>query len=147
GAGIALCPPWRRQPKALTRLSHRLIGGNEFHQELASDPQGRTDHRERACAGGRPSKTLNEDSLMLFTAKKIEGFSLLAADGEIGKVKDLYFDDHQWRVRYVVVDTGGWLSGRRVLISPVSVGTPDWEEKTLPVNLTREQVESSPGAE
>ncbi len=81
---------------------------------------------------------------MLFNAKTTKGYSLLARDGEIGKVRDLYFDDARWRVRYAVVDTGGWLSGRRVLVSPTVLGEPDHDEKRIQVDLTREQVESSP---
>jgi sporulation protein YlmC with PRC-barrel domain len=54
-------------------------------------------------------------------AHKLLGFSLGAADGEIGKVKDVYFDDNSWIVRYLVVETGNWLFKRRVLISPYAV--------------------------
>jgi len=46
------------------------------------------------------------------------GDKLAASDGEIGQVKDFYFDDQNWVMRYLVVDTGSWLSGRKVLISP-----------------------------
>jgi uncharacterized protein YrrD len=81
---------------------------------------------------------------MLFNAQKIENFSLRASDGEIGKVTDLYFDDHQWHIRYLVVKTGGWLSSRQVLISPASVDAPDFENELIPVRLTRDQIESSP---
>jgi hypothetical protein len=84
---------------------------------------------------------------MLRSLKKIEGYHIAATDGELGKVKDFYFDDAWWVVRYFVVDTGDWLPGRRVLISPLSIGEPDWEGKVLPASLTREQVENSPGIE
>ncbi len=77
----------------------------------------------------------------------IKGRSLRTADGEIGEVKDLYFDDHQWRIRYLVVDTGGWLSVDRVLISPECLGLPESESKTIPASLTKDQVESSPRAD
>ena len=51
--------------------------------------------------------------------------------GLIGEVDDLYFDDEDWAIRYLVVDTGGWLSGRKVLISPVAIGHPDWMARLL----------------
>ena len=70
---------------------------------------------------------------------------MLARDGTIGHVKDLYFDDQQWNIRYFVVETGGWLLSRKVLISPLAVDVPDWEHKVLPVSLTKEQVKKSPG--
>ncbi|ATC62952.1 photosystem reaction center subunit H [Nibricoccus aquaticus] len=82
---------------------------------------------------------------MLRNAKTLERHELLARDGTIGHVKDLYFDDQQWNVRYFVVDAGSWLLSRQVLISPLSVDLPDWEKKILPVSLTKEQVKNSPG--
>lgn len=82
---------------------------------------------------------------MLRNAKELEGYELRASDGKIGHVSDFFFDDERWTVRYFVVETGTWLEGRSVLISPVSVTRPAWEERVLPVSLTREQVEKSPG--
>jgi len=55
---------------------------------------------------------------MLRTAGELKGVTIQATDGDIGSVQDLYFDDHSWTVRYLVVDTGTWLPGRQVLISP-----------------------------
>ena len=81
---------------------------------------------------------------MLHNAKKMEGYAVAATDGDIGHVKDFYFDDEQWVVRYLVVDTGGWLSSRKVLVSPIAVGTPNWEQRLLPVSISREQVKNSP---
>jgi hypothetical protein len=71
----------------------------------------------------------------------------MASDGEIGHVKDFYFDDRNWAVRYVVADTGSWLSGRLVLISPHAFGSLDQTGKALRVNLTRKQIENSPSIE
>ncbi len=67
-----------------------------------------------------------------------------ATDGEIGKVKDFYFDDLTWTIRYLVVETGNWLLNRQVLISPEALLECDWENETFPVNLTKEQIEKSP---
>jgi hypothetical protein len=74
----------------------------------------------------------------------MSGFSIHTRDGEMGHVDDFYFDDESWHVRYLVVKTGPWLFGRRVLISPTALETPDWEARVLPVNLTNEQVKNSP---
>lgn len=76
--------------------------------------------------------------------KSMRGYTLLARDGEIGKVHGFLFDDHDWTVRYLVADTGTWLPGRRVLLWPGVLGRPDWSEQALPVELTREQVKASP---
>lgn len=70
--------------------------------------------------------------------------SVEAIDGEIGVVKDLYFDDESWIVRYFVVATGSWLVGRRVLIAPAAMSMPLQESERLPVRLTRQQVKDSP---
>jgi len=65
-------------------------------------------------------------------------------DGEIGKVDQFYLDDETWAIRYLVVNTGSWLAGRLVLISPISVGQTDWESKQFEVVLTKKEVEDSP---
>ncbi len=81
---------------------------------------------------------------MLINIKDITGHKLAATDGEIGKVKDFYFDDKTWAVRYLVADTGSWLTGRLVLISPYAFARFDPEAKTLHLNLTKQQIENSP---
>ena len=81
---------------------------------------------------------------MLRSAKALRGYAIGASDGDIGQVDDLYFDDEAWVLRYLAVDTGTWLPGRRVLISPISLGHPDWMVQRLPVALTRERVKQSP---
>lgn len=81
---------------------------------------------------------------MLHRVKDIENYEILATDGLVGHIKDLYFDDQTWVIRYFVVDTGSWLSGRKVLISPIALDHPNWTEKTLSVAITKEQVKNSP---
>ena len=80
----------------------------------------------------------------LRNAKELLGYAVRATDGNIGTVADVYFDDERWTVRYLVVDTGGWLTNRKVLISPRAVGVPEWNARVLPVSLTKSQVEKSP---
>ncbi|MGI4789085.1 MAG: PRC-barrel domain-containing protein [Janthinobacterium lividum] len=84
---------------------------------------------------------------MLREIKKLHGIILRTTDGELGSVDEILFDDRTWTVRYLVVNTGGWLSGRQVLITPAAFGVLDWEQRVLNVNLTRTQVEDSPGIE
>jgi hypothetical protein len=81
---------------------------------------------------------------MLQATKEIYGKRLSASDGSIGHVADLYFDDLLWVVRYVVVDTGSWLSGRLVLLSPHAFGRLDPRGNALEVKLTRRQIQDSP---
>jgi len=81
---------------------------------------------------------------MLRNLNDLENCAITATDGEIGNVKDFYFDDDAWVVRYLVVDTGTWLTSRKVLISPIAVTKPDWPARTLPVSISKEQVRNSP---
>jgi sporulation protein YlmC with PRC-barrel domain len=84
------------------------------------------------------------EASMLRNVQDLEGYAIRATDGKIGHVKDFYVDDKNWAVRYLVVETGSWLSSRKVLLSPFSIGHPDWSERTLPVSITKEHVKNSP---
>jgi hypothetical protein len=81
---------------------------------------------------------------MLLTTEELQKFTIGATDGDVGSVDDLYFDDESWTVRYLVVDTGTWLPGRRVLVSPMSVRQAKWSERRLLVGLTRDQIGHCP---
>ena len=81
---------------------------------------------------------------MLHSIQQRYGEKLRGTDGEIGQVRDFYFDDKKWSVRYVVADTGQWLAGRQVLISARALGHLYPNGKVLLVNLTRKQIEESP---
>jgi uncharacterized protein YrrD len=81
---------------------------------------------------------------MLRSLRDLEKYSIRATDDDIGSVKDFYFDDSTWVIRYLIVDTSAWLPNRKVLISPISMGRPDWGEKILPVKITKQQVKDSP---
>lgn len=85
---------------------------------------------------------------MLRSSKDLLNLAIVASDSaidsEIGDVKDLYFDDDTWTIRYLVVDTGSWLFSRKVLITPIAADKPNWLDKRLSVSMTREQIKSSP---
>lgn len=81
---------------------------------------------------------------MLFAASDLRKLTVQAEDGPIGTVADLLFNDQSWRLRWLVTETGGWLSGRQVLMHPSAAGLPDVEGGLLPVNLSRQQVKASP---
>jgi uncharacterized protein YrrD len=81
---------------------------------------------------------------MLNKAKTLKGYTLHSLDGEIGKVKEFYFDDRHWAIRYLVADTGNWLTGRQVLISPYAMASMNKEKQYIAVDLTKKQIEDSP---
>ena len=84
---------------------------------------------------------------MLHRVDELFGFTIHAADGDIGRVRDLYFDDQRWTIRYLVVDTRHWLPGRRILLSPVSVRKVDWARREIVVAMSREQIRRSPNVD
>jgi uncharacterized protein YrrD len=81
---------------------------------------------------------------MLRNTKDLRGLTVRATDGDIGTVDDFYFDDESWAIRYLTVETGGWLGGRQVLISPISVIDANWQDRRLDVALSKKRVEKSP---
>lgn len=81
---------------------------------------------------------------MLRSMKELIGYSLAAKDGHLGHAKDFLFDEKHWTIRWLVADTGNWLVSRKVLVSPISLGSPDWESKMFPVNMTKKEIEEAP---
>jgi hypothetical protein len=81
---------------------------------------------------------------MLHKAKTLNDYTLRSLDGEIGKVKEFYFDDRHWTIRYLVADTGNWLTGRHVLISPYALRAVSEEDRYIAIDLTKKQIEDSP---
>ena len=84
---------------------------------------------------------------MLRKAEALHKYTLGAVDGEIGKVKDFYFDDRYWTVRYLVADTGNWLEEKLVLISPYALVSVDEEREIIATDLTKKQIENNPLAD
>jgi stress response protein YsnF len=85
-----------------------------------------------------------KEQVLLRSTNDLIDCRISATDGPIGRVQDCYFDDETWGVRYLVVDTGNWLSGRKVLIPPSRTLIPDWTKQLLTIGITRQQVEDSP---
>ena len=81
---------------------------------------------------------------MLYSADALRSYDLRSTDGVLGKIEDFYFDDRFWAVRYLVVETDGWLVQRRVLISPRAVVAVDIHSDTIATKLTKAQIAASP---
>jgi len=81
---------------------------------------------------------------MLMNARALQGFKLQGINGEVGKVAQFLFDDHHWTIRYLVAETGDWLTNRQVLISPYAIISVNVETKHMSLNLTKKQIEDSP---
>jgi hypothetical protein len=83
----------------------------------------------------------------MWRASDLKGCAIRAVDGSIGSIVDLLFQEQDWTIRWAVVDTGTWIAGRQVLLPPSVLGPLDGIDREIPVDLTREQVEGSPGVE
>jgi hypothetical protein len=113
--------------------------------------------RQLACAVGSryvsekcrmtSATRAGKGDFMLRKANHLLGYAIHAHDGNIGEIHDFYFDITKWLIRYMVVDVGSWLFGRRVLIAPHALGVPNWERRELPVDLTKDQVKDSPSVD
>jgi len=84
---------------------------------------------------------------MLVKAKELSGYKLYSRNGDIGAVKGFYFDDKFWTIRYLVANSGNWLLGRQVLISPYALADVWRDTKEISINLTKKQIEDSPSLE
>lgn len=80
----------------------------------------------------------------LHSATGLTGYAIRASDGIIGKIRELYFDDSTWALRYFVVDVRKWLFRKHVLLSPQAMGRPDSERHLVPTSVTMNQVSHSP---
>ena len=104
----------------------------------------RKSETRRLRAEQRRNSKNERTATMLTKAKTLEGYTLDSRDGEIGTVKEFYFDDRYWAIRYLVADTGNWLTGRQVLIAPYALGAASKEEQHIVIDLTKKQIEDSP---
>jgi hypothetical protein len=83
--------------------------------------------------------------MALQSAKQFHGFTMQTLDGNAGIIKETLFDEAAWVIRYLVVETGGWLDNNEILIASMSVARLDWDKKTAYVDLSTEQIKESPG--
>jgi hypothetical protein len=81
---------------------------------------------------------------MLWEASVVGGYRLAGLDGEIGSVRDFYFDDRSWVIRYLIADTGNWLTGIHISIARAALIEVNGGERHISVDMTREQIERSP---
>jgi len=88
--------------------------------------------------------SLEEENNHLQDAQRVLKYAVQARDGATGHVDDFLIDDESWTLQYIVVDTGNWLSGKKVLVSPSYVYQIDWAEAIVHVDLNQETIQNSP---
>jgi hypothetical protein len=74
---------------------------------------------------------------MLRHQSQFKDYAIHASDGAVGTVTDLLFNDATWLVRWLVVDTGNWLSGRKVLLPPSALAHVNYIGHQFSVRLTK----------
>jgi len=116
-----------------------LWGAHTMPPLLYPDSRGQANAEEE-----QSSDNITPKDSHLRSVKEVTGYKLEAADGGIGNIEDFIMDDQIWRVRYVVVETGGWLPGRKVLVSPSWVDNIDWAGQRVTVDLKTDEVKNSP---
>jgi uncharacterized protein YrrD len=84
------------------------------------------------------------DNPHLRSTHEVTGYNIHATDGDIGEVEDFLIDDSTWKIDFMVIDTGHWFPGKKVLISPESIKEIDWETDAIIINTTIDHVKSSP---
>jgi hypothetical protein len=80
----------------------------------------------------------------LRSANEVKGYHIRAQDGEIGHVEDFLYDDKDWAIHYLVVDTRNWWPGKKVLVPPALIGAIHWEDRTLDAEVAREDIRQAP---
>ncbi len=80
----------------------------------------------------------------LRSTHEVEGYDIHATDGDIGEVENFIIDDATWKIHFLIVDTGHWFPGKKVLISPDRIKEIDWESRAVIIDTTIAQVKSSP---
>jgi hypothetical protein len=71
----------------------------------------------------------------------VKGFDVEAADGGIGKIDEATYDVGS---SYIVVDTGPWIFGRKVLVPAGMIEEIDLDNRKVKLRLTKEQIKNSP---
>ena len=108
---------------------------------------GMTDSRipiEEIVAAHQQGQHKNEGDPHLRSTSEVKGYSIHATDGDIGEVEDFIVDDTTWSIRYLIVDTGNWLPGKKVLLSPGWIKEIKWETSAVYVDIPVNNIKNSP---
>src|SRR5690606_36749289 len=120
------------------RMGRRLLAGAAPGRQRRVAGAGRAAEPARQPTGCSSSGNDRKAAAMLWRTSRLTDYRIEATDGSIGRVADLLFEDDSWVVRWLAVDTGGWLTGRQVLLPASGLGPPDGDAGRIPVALTRD---------
>jgi hypothetical protein len=115
-------------------------GGGMVGASVLSRPSPELMQRERELDDAQREK----DDPALRSIEEVTGYHVHASDGEIGHVADFLVEDDDWSIHYLVVDTKNWWPGQKVLISPLSVRTIEWDDRLVNLGADRQKIKDSP---
>ena len=84
------------------------------------------------------------DASHLRSYMEVAKYNIKALNGDIGHVEDVIIDDEHWNIRYLVVDTYIIMPGGKVLVALDWIKDISWEDSSVNLGLTREEVQKSP---
>jgi len=93
---------------------------------------------------GAVDKESHESTSHLRSANEVRGYKATCSDGDLGHLEDFFVEEDTWRLRYALIDTGGLLSGKQVLIPCDRVETISWTERQILISAAKEMVENAP---
>lgn len=91
-----------------------------------------------------PNDKRSDDDLHLRSTKTIMGYHIHASDGDVGHVSDFIFDDANWQIKYLVIDTHNWVGGKKVLIETATIKEIQWENSKVILNITTAAIKDGP---
>ena len=91
-----------------------------------------------------PDEENRHDDPHLRSTHTVTGYHIHATDGEIGHITDFVLEDEDWTLRNIIVNTGIWLLGKKVLISPAWIKSIKWDESSVHIDRSMDEVRNSP---
>jgi hypothetical protein len=123
--GVPIIPP----PPTITQNTGEAMGEKQSARDAAET---------------RGNSTMVQDDPHVRSVRKVTGHAIEATDGEIGHVTDFLIDDRSWEIRYLIVDTRTWWSGKKVVVAPQWINEVSWDDARVYVDLTRHAIKASP---
>lgn len=151
---VATDPPVSRHAEDAVRAYFGL-------PPLAAEPPGRhvgtwgepvaeptAEAAAQASGAGSPVRERAAHDPHLRSARELMGYGVEGIDGHIGTVDDLLFDaDGEWSLRFFVVDTGGWLTGKRRLVAADWVTSVSYPARHVRAKVGKARVAEAPDFE
>jgi hypothetical protein len=83
------------------------------------------------------------DDIHLRSTKAVTGYHIQATDGPFGSVTDFMVDGRNWAIRELIVETGHWYAGKKILVLPENISRISYEDSTVFVSLATEDIKQT----